>query len=59
MSMAQEGVERSVDLKESGFLNFVGGLDETPYKAETVVFGVGKMLDETPSRTEDVIITNV
>jgi hypothetical protein len=57
--MAQEGVERSVDLKESSTLAFGGGPDETPYKTETLVFGVGKMLDETPSRAETVVITNV
>lgn len=57
--MAQEGVERSVDLKESHTRAHGGGFDDPLNKSETVVFGDTKMLSETPSRAETVIIINV
>jgi len=59
MSMAQEGTERNLDLKESTTFAGGGGLVESLSRAETIVFGDSKMLSESFSRAETVIITNV
>jgi len=59
MGMAQAGVERSIDLKESGQLVFGGGMFETVQKVETALIAEGLCLTETVSKAEDVIITNV
>jgi len=58
MSMAQIGTLNNLSLVVAGRLKTGGMMSETIDKAETVVFGVSKMLSETPQRTESVLITN-
>jgi len=58
MSMEQVGTEKKLSLVERGYIVTGGSMEETIDKAETVVFGTGKMLSETPQRAESVIITN-
>jgi len=55
----QVGPERSLDLKESTTLVHGGSLEDTLYKSETVIFAEAKLLSETASRAESLIITNV
>lgn len=57
--MEQVGPERSLDLKESTTLVHGGSLEDTLYKSETVIFAEAKLLSETASRAESLIITNV
>lgn len=59
MSMEQEGTENKLDLEEGGNLITGGSFSETLDKTETVAFGAGMMLTETPSMSETVVITNV
>jgi len=56
--MAQIGTLNNLSLVVAGRLMTGGMMSETIDKAETVVFGVSKMLSETPQRTESVLITN-
>jgi len=57
--MAQAGRENEVDAKESGRITGHGLVGETPRKKETVIFGDGRLFEETTvNRQETVVITN-
>jgi len=59
MSMAQVGRLNNLNLAESGQIA-TGGIThvDTITKQEAPYFGVGKLIPETASRAEVVVITN-
>lgn len=55
----QEGTEKKVNLVERGHLTTGGSMSEALDMRETISFGVGKTGNDTLTREETVIITNV
>ena len=51
--------KKGANLKINGNLIVGKELSETPQKAEEIVWGVTRLLSESPSRGEGVTITNV